>query len=158
MEASGSTPTPPPEGESTPADAPAATTPTAAATPPPPPTGTPDDGKARRRLARSRLHPRFGSGFAGAVIAAVMVDLANGPLCKDVVFTPAGPTEDCWDVSSAGRVVSELFGWPAVALAAVGLVLGLMFAFTGRRGPLLLRVTVAAIVFGAISIFIDQIL
>jgi hypothetical protein len=159
MEASGSTPTPPPEGESTPADAPAPTTATEPAAPPPPPPPATDrvedkPGVVWRVLGFVLF---IVLAFACAVLAVVMVDLAAGPLCKDVAFTPLGPVEDCYDVSSAGRIASEIFGWPATILAGFGALLALAFTFTGRRGQLLLRVTGATVVLGAITLLVDQI-
>jgi hypothetical protein len=168
MEASGSTPTPPPEGESTPADAPAAatptepaapaaTTPTEPTAPPPPPTGPPADAKAGGGWRALGLILALALVFAVAVMVSVMVDLANGPLCKDVQFTLLGPVEDCWDVSSAGRIAAEVLGWPSIILGSIGTILALAFTFTGRRGQLLLRVTFAAVILGAASIFVDKI-
>jgi hypothetical protein len=164
MEASGSTPTPPPEGESTPADAPAATTPTEPAAPPPPPpppspTAAPEDGKASGGWRALGLVLALVLAFACAVMVIAMADIGDTPTCKDVLSGKVAPPLDneCFDGSSAQKTASLVLGWPSGVLAGVAALLALMFTFTGRRGGLLLRLTAAAVVLGALSILIGSI-
>jgi hypothetical protein len=94
--------------------------------------------------------------FATAVIVAVMVDLGDGPLCADVGGA-AHPLEDCWDVSSGGRVVSLILGWPGAVLAGLAALSALVFTFTGRNGRRVWMLTGAAVVLCGLSIAVAQI-
>jgi len=50
-----------------------------------------------------------------------------------------------------------VFGWPSGVLAGIAALIAIFFAVTGRRGRLLVTLTAAAIVLGAISILIGSI-
>jgi hypothetical protein len=95
--------------------------------------------------------------FATAVIVSVMVDLGGGPLCKDVGGA-ANPTEDCWDVSSGGQVISLVLGWPGAILGGLAALSALAFTFTGRNGRRFWLLTLAAVVLSALSIAAAQVL
>jgi hypothetical protein len=168
MEASGSTPTPPPEGDpqatppaetTIPETTTPATAPAPAATPPPPPTGAPDDGKAGGGWRALGFILALVLAFACAVMVIAMADIGSTPTCSDVRSGAAALPSDneCFDGSSAQKVVSLVLGWPSGVLAGIAAIVALMFTFTGRRGPLLLRLTGAAVVLGALSIGIGSI-
>ena len=91
--------------------------------------------------------------FATAVIVIVMVDLGNGPLCSE----PVQPGKDCWDVSSGGRVVTLILGWPGAILGGVAALAALAFAVTGRNGRRVWLLTAAAVVLCGLSIAVAQI-
>lgn len=168
MEASGSTPNPPPEGEA-PAIPPAepatpATPATPAAQPSPPPPTTPasaplDDGKAGGGWRALGFILAIVLAFACAVMVIAMADIGSTPTCDDVRSGAAALPSDnqCFDGSSAQKVASLVLGWPSGVLAGVAALLALMFTFTGRRGGLLLRITGLAVVLGALSILIGSI-
>jgi hypothetical protein len=166
MEASGSTPNPPPEGEA-PATPPAeTTTPATSAAPaaqPPPPT-TPasaplDDGKASGGWRALGLILALVLAFACAVMVIAMADIGSTPTCDDVRSGAAAVPSDneCFDGSSGQKIISLVLGWPSGVLAGVAALIALMFTFTGRRGGLLLRITGLAVVLGALSILIGSI-
>lgn len=161
MEASGSTPNPPPE------DRPAATTPdttpatqTAAAPPPPPPppTGERDD-RASGGWRFLGLILALALAFACAVLVIAMSDIGDTPTCKDVLSGEAALPADneCFDGSSTQKTASLVLGWPSGVLAGLAALLALYFVFTGRRGRLLLQLTGAAVVLGALSIGVGSI-
>ena len=50
-----------------------------------------------------------------------------------------------------------MLGWPSGVLAGIAALVALYFAATGRRGRLLLQLTGAAIVLGAVSILIGSV-
>src|SRR6478609_8063962 len=101
-----------------------------AATPPTPP---PAPAAPQKAGAGYRILAVLGSlvlAFATAVIVIVMVDLGNGPLCSQ----PHLLSQSCWDVSSGGRVVTLILGWPGVILGGLAALAALAFAVTGRNG------------------------
>ena len=91
--------------------------------------------------------------FATAVIATVMADLGNGPLCGE----PHNLGESCWDVSSAGRVVTLLLGWPGVLAGGLAALAALALAITGRNAMRVWALVGAAIVLCGLSIAVAQI-
>jgi hypothetical protein len=172
MEASGSTPNPPPEGDAqatppaqTPAPAPATPAP---ATPSPattaadpaatPPSAPLDDGKAGGGWRALGLVLALVLAFACAVMVIAMADIGSTPTCDDVRSGAAALPSDneCFDGSSGQKVASLVLGWPSGVLAGVAALIALMFTFTGRRGGLLLRITGIAVVLGALSILIGS--
>jgi hypothetical protein len=96
--------------------------------------------------------------FAAAVMVVRVVEIGDLPRCDDQAAIDAKSAEtgeaqiDCFKGSQTKKTISVAAGWPSGAVAAVASLLALYFAATGRRGPLLLRLTTAAIVLGAISI------
>jgi hypothetical protein len=94
--------------------------------------------------------------FGAAVIAAVLIDLGDGPLCENVGGADH-PLVDCWDVSSGGRVVSLIIGWPGVLAGALAALAALAFAITGRNGRRFWLLTATAVVLCGISIAVAQI-
>jgi hypothetical protein len=82
-----------------------------------------------------------------------MVDLGNGPLCDQ----PHLLSQSCWDVSSGGRVVTLILGWPGVILGGLAALAALAFAVTGRNGRRVWLLTLAAVVLCGLSIAVAQI-
>ena len=98
--------------------------------------------------------------FGGGVIALTLVDLGDGPLCDDVVLSQLPPNEECWDVSSGGRVVALILGWPGAVLAglaALAALAALAFTFTGRNARRFWLLTAAAVVLCGLSIAVAQV-
>lgn len=155
MEASG-TPTPPADRPQT----------AAAPPPPPPPPPEPADDKAGGGWRALGVVLALALAFACAVLVIAMADIGDTRTC-DVVNqeirdsltngTPPPSDTDCFDGSSAQKTASLVLGWPSGVLAGIAALVALMFVFTGRRGALLLRLTGAAIVLGALSIGIGSI-
>ena len=146
MEASG-TPTPP-TGEPQPPPPPA---------PAPAPAGDtePKAGGGWRALA---VVLALTLAFACAVLVLAMSDIGSTPTCKDVLTGAAPLPSDgkCYDGSSAQKAISLVLGWPSGILAGLATLVALFFAFTGRRGRLLLQLTGAAVVLGGLSILVGS--
>jgi hypothetical protein len=162
MEASGSTPNPPPEGDAQatpPADTTTPATAAPATPPPPPPAGAPAEEKAGGGWRALGFILALVLAFACAVLVIAMADIGSTPTCDDVRSGAAALPSDneCFDGSSTQKVVSLVLGWPSGVLAGIAALVALMFTFTGRRGGLLLRLTGAAVVLGALSIGIGSI-
>ena len=143
MEASGS-PTPPAEGTTTPP-------------PPPPPPTTEERGGAGWRVLAVIL--ALALAFACAVMVVAMVDIGDTPTCDDVLSGEAAVPSDgeCFDGSSTQKTISLILGWPSAVLAGIAALVALFFTFTGRQGRLVLQLTGAAIVLGALSILIGSV-
>ena len=97
--------------------------------------------------------------FACAVMVIAMSDIGSTPTCRDVLSGKASLPSDneCFDGSSAQKTASLVLGWPSGVLAGIAALIAIFFAATGRRGRLLVTVTGAAIVLGALSILIGSI-
>jgi hypothetical protein len=97
--------------------------------------------------------------FACAVMVIAMSDIGSTPTCRDVLSGKASLPSDneCFDGSSAQKTASLVLGWPSGVLAGIAALIAIFFAATGRRGRLLVMVTSAAIVLGALSILIGSI-
>ena len=143
MEASGS-PTPPAEGATTPP-------------PPPPPPTTEERGGAGWRVLAVIL--ALALAFACAVMVVAMVDIGDTPTCDDVLSGEVAVPSDgeCFDGSSTQKTISLILGWPSAVLAGIAALVALFFTFTGRQGRLVLQLTGAAIVLGALSILIGSV-
>ena len=139
MEASGTTP---------PAE------PAAEPPPPPPPTGADADsaGWGWRLLG---LLLALALAFACAVMILVATDLSDTPTCNDVRAGVEVPKDgECYDGSSTAKTIQVVLAWPSGILAGIAALVGLFFTITGRRSRLLLQLTAAAIVLGALSILV----
>jgi hypothetical protein len=147
MEASGNPP-PPEEPAATPATPPP---------PPPPPAAEVDDGKASGGWRALSVVLFLALAFACAVMIIAMADIADTPIQEDCHPPPLGDCTEYFDGSSAQKTVTLILGWPSGVLAGIAALVALYFAATGRRGRLLLQLTGAAIVLGAISILIGSI-
>ena len=144
MEASG-TPTPPSE-------------PTPPAPQPPAPAAQADDERAGAAWRILGVLLALALAFASAVMIVAMVDIAGTPVFEDCV-TPleGGDCTEYFDGSKGQKIVSVILGFVSGGLAAVGTLLALLFAATGRNGRLLMQLTGAAIAFGAASLVIGSI-
>ena len=133
----------------------AAGTPAPAAPPPPPPTTTSsaeeNAGGGWRALG---VLLALALAFAAAVMIVAMAEISDTPLQKDC--TPPACTE-YFDGSSGEKTATVVLGYASGAVAAVGALLALFFAFTGRRGRTVLQVAGVAVLLGAVSILISAI-
>jgi hypothetical protein len=149
MEASGNPP-PPEEPAATPATPPPPP-------PPPPATAEVDDGKASGGWRALSVVLFLALAFACAVMIIAMADIADTPIQKDCHPPPTGDCTEYFDGSSAQKTITLVLGWPSGVLAGIAALVALYFAATGRRGRLLLQLTAAAIVLGAVSILIGSV-
>ncbi len=147
MEASGN---PPPPQE------PAAQPATPAPPPPPPPAAVADEDKAGGAWRALAVVLAIALLFAGAVMVAVGIDIAGTPI--GLAACQADPEcDEYFDGSSAERGIQVVLLCLSGALAGIAAIVALMFAVTGRRGALLLRLTGAAIAVGVIAILFGSI-
>ena len=147
MEASGTPGTPPPPSSQT-GDAP----------PPPPPPVVDGEPKATAGWRALAVILFLALAFACAVMVIAMSDIGSTPTCDDVLSGNAQLPSDneCFDGSSAQKTASLVLGWPSGVLAGIAALVAVFFAATGRRGRLLLTLTGAAIVLGALSILVGS--
>ena len=148
MEASGTPGTPPPPSSQT-GDAPP---------PPPPPVVVDGEPKATAGWRALAVILFLALAFACAVMVIAMSDIGSTPTCDDVLSGKAQLPSDneCFDGSSAQKTASLVLGWPSGVLAGIAALVAVFFAATGRRGRLLLTLTGAAIVLGALSILVGS--
>jgi hypothetical protein len=133
------------------------------APPPPPPSSPPgDEGKATGGWRALGIVLALALAFACAVMVIAMADIGDTPRCDDdaAIAQEREDTGDlvieCFDGSQAQKTISLVLGWPSGVLAGLAALVALLFAATGTRGHLLLRLTGAAIVLGGLSILIGS--
>jgi hypothetical protein len=101
--------------------------------------------------------------FGAAVMIAVAVDIGDTATCDeffdDVASGEVVPDldDECFDGSSAQKTISVVLAWASGIVGIVAVLVALMFAVTGTRGPLLARAAGAAVVLGVLSIVIGSI-
>src|SRR5215212_648251 len=78
------------------------------------------------------------------IMIAASTDIAGTTLCRDVTaqFVAANPNGSCFDGSSLQKVLSVVFGYASGGVAALAALLAIAFTLTGRRGRLVLGLTV----------------
>lgn len=140
MEASG-TPPPPAAGSTT---------------PPPPPPPTANEGKAPGGWRALAVLLALALAFASAVMVIAMADIGDKPVGLEECQATPGCTE-YFDGSSTQKTIALILGWPSGVLAGIAALVALYFAVTGRRGRLLLQLTGAAVVLGALSILVGSV-
>ena len=140
-------------GTPTPAGAPAQPPP-----PPPPPAASADQKPSGGWRALVVLLA-VALAFASAVMVIAMSDIGSTPTCEDVLTGQAALPSDheCFDGSSTKKTISLILGWPSGVLAGLAALLAIYFAATGLRGRLVLQMTGAAVVLGALSIIVGSI-
>jgi len=101
--------------------------------------------------------------FAAAAMALAMVDIGGTPGCDDPAAlaeerAETGATEvECFDGSQRQKVLSVVLGSASGLFAAFAAVVALVFALTGHRGGLMIRLTAAAIVLGGLGILVGSV-
>jgi hypothetical protein len=90
--------------------------------------------------------------FAGAVMIAVMVDLGDTPLKDECAVDPT--CSEYFDGSDTAKTITLVLGYASGAAAGIAALLAFYFAATGRRGRLLLQLTGAAIILGALALIV----
>ena len=101
--------------------------------------------------------------FAAVAMALAMVDIGGTPRCDDPAalaeeIAETGATEvECFDGSETQKALSVVLGSASGLLAALAALAALVFALTGRRGSLMIRLTAAAIVLGGLGILVGSV-
>ena len=131
--------------------------------PPPPPPATGDSGKASGGMRALGALIALVLAFGAAVMIAVAIDIGDTATCDDFLQDVASGErtleldDECFDGSSAQKAISVALAWASGVVGVIAVVVALMFAFTGTRGPLLARVAGAAVVLGILSIVIGSV-
>jgi len=91
------------------------------------------------------------------VIVAINPD--NLPLCDDVRSGEAalGPTNECLDSSRAMYNVGRVAAGAAALVGGLAALLGFYVGATGRRGDLMVKLTIAALALGGLAVLLEQI-
>lgn len=140
-------------------DTPAAPTPEPAAPAPAAPATPPADDKASGGMRTLAVLFILVLAFAAAVMIMVGVEIGDTPTCDAITAgeEPIPADGECFDGASGQKSISVAFAYASGVVGAIAALLGLAFAITGRRGRLLVRLAVAAIVLGGLSILIGSI-
>lgn len=134
--------------------------------PPPPPPGPPSAGdpdKASGGMRALGVLIALVLAFGAAVMIAVAVDIGDTETCDDFVEQVTSGElvpdfdDECFDGSSTQKAISVALAWASGIVGVLAVLVALMFAVTGRRGSLLARVAIAAVVLGGLSILIGSI-
>lgn len=96
--------------------------------------------------------------FGVAVMVIVVINPDNLPLCDDVSSGEAqlGPSLECLDSSQTEYTLTRIVAGAAAIVGGLAALLGLAVAFTGRRGGLFVKLTVAALVLGGLAFLIGE--
>jgi len=133
------------------------------APPPPSPPGAGDSGKASGGMRALGVLLALVLAFGAAVMIAVAIDIGDTETCDDFLEQVTSGErvldldDECFEGSSAQKAISVVLAWASGIVGVLAVLLALMFAVTGSRGPLLARVAVAAVVLGGLSILIGSI-
>jgi hypothetical protein len=131
--------------------------------PPPAPPGTGESGKASGGMRALGFLIALVLAFGAAVMIAVAIDIGDTSTCdqffEDVESGQVVPEldDECFDGSSAQKSISVVLAWASGIVGAIAVLVALMFAVTGTRGPLLARAAGAAVALGILSILIGSI-
>jgi hypothetical protein len=100
--------------------------------------------------------------FGAAVMILVAIDIGDTATCdeffEDVASGQLVPEldDECFDGSSGQKAVSVILAWASGVVGAVAALIALLFAITGTRGGLLVRLAGAAVALGVLSIVIGS--
>jgi hypothetical protein len=131
--------------------------------PPPAPPGTDESGKASGGMRALGVLIALVLAFGAAVMIAVAIDIGDTSTCdqffEDVQSGQVVPEldDECFDGSEGQKSISVVLAWASGIVGAIAVLVALMFAVTGNRGPLLARVAGAAVALGILSILIGSI-
>jgi hypothetical protein len=143
-----------------------APSPEPASPPPPPPPAPPsagDSGKASGGMRALGVLLALVLAFGAAVMILVAIDVGDTSTCdqffEDIESGDVIPDldDECFDGSSGQKTMSVVLAWGSGIVGAVAVLVALMFAATGTRGPLLAWVAGAAVALGVLSILIGSI-
>ena len=121
---------------------------------PPPPPAAADTEKAGAGMRLLAFVLVLALLFGGAVMIVVGLNPDDTPRCEQTEL--AQLAGECYDVTETQQTVQAVLAWPAGILAVLAALVGLAVVFTGRRGPLMLRLVVPAVVLGAAAVIVGQ--
>ena len=128
---------------------------TPAAPAPPAPAPPPADDKASGGMRALAVLIGLVLLFA-AIFAFVFISNPDDtPRCDQIALAQAAG--ECFDITKTQQTVSSVLMAPAGALALAAGLLGFVVAVTGRRGELMVRLGVGALVLGGLAVLVNQI-
>ena len=122
--------------------------------PPPPPPAAADNEKAGAGMRLLAFVLVLALLFGGAVMIVVGLNPDDTPRCEQTAL--AQLAGECYDVTETQQTIQAALAWPAGILALLAALVGLAVVFTGRRGALMLRLVVPAVVLGAAAVIVGQ--
>ncbi len=125
--------------------------------PPVPPAATGDSEKAGvgARLGVAVL--ALVLAFFAAVAVIAMADISSLTPCDDVTnLSQLNSEGECFDGSSAKKIISLILGWPGAVLAVVSVLLAIAFVIRGRGGRMLAISIGGAVVLFGLSILVGS--
>lgn len=121
---------------------------------PPPPAAEPATEKASGGMRLLALILTLALLFGGAVMIVVALNPDDTPRCEQTDL--AQLAGECYDISESQQTIQAVLALPAGVIAGIAALVGLAVVFTGRHGPLLLRLVVPAVVLGAAAVIVGQ--
>jgi hypothetical protein len=96
--------------------------------------------------------------LGAAIMIIAMTDIAGTPTCDAVNSGQATLPADgqCYDGSSVQKTFSLIVGYAGGAAGVLAALVAIAFTFTGRRGRLVVALTIAAIALSGIGILIGS--
>jgi hypothetical protein len=94
--------------------------------------------------------------FGAAVMIVASSEIADTPTAEEVTSGEEPLPDDgkVYDGSSGERSVSTALGYASGVVGGIGVLVGIAFAITGRRGRLFAQVAIAAVVLAAVALLI----
>lgn len=95
--------------------------------------------------------------FGAAVMIIAAGDINDTAPCNDPAAVIASGQNECFDGSDTKQTITVAVMYAGGALGLAGVLTGLAFGFTGRRGRLFAQVGIAAVVISGLGILIGSI-
>jgi len=128
------------------------------APPPAPVTHAPAEPKASGPLRALAVLVSLALLFGVAVMVIVVINPDNLPLCDEVRSGEAalGPTLECIDSSNTGYTATRVAAAGAALIGGLAALLGFYVGATGRRGSLMVKLTIVAIALAVLAILAGE--
>jgi hypothetical protein len=94
--------------------------------------------------------------FGAAVMIVAASEIADTPTLEEIESgeEPVPADNEYYDGSETSRSISTGLGYASGVIGGLGVLLGIAFAITGRRGRLFAQAAIVAVVLAAIAILI----
>ncbi len=131
-------------------------TPASPAQPPaPPPAPAADDGKSSGGIRLLAVVLALALAFGAAVMIILPLNPDDTPRCDQLAEALAAG--ECFDLSKGQQLIQNILAWPAGILGAIGALLCLYLAATGRAAATVKKVTIPAVVLGLLAVVVGQV-
>lgn len=94
--------------------------------------------------------------FGAAVMIVASGEISDTPTLEEIESgeEPIPADNEYYDGSATSRSISTALGYASGIVGGIGVLLGIAFAITGRRGRLFAQAAIVAVVLAAIAILI----